>query len=102
MTRAEVIAKLDGTGMPFAPIGKPEELFDDPHLNAGGMEPVTLDSGAVTKLPTIPLEMDGKRPGSPSTLPLPGADARSVLAALGYPADKVASLIASGAVEESA
>lgn len=102
MTRAEVIAKLDGTGMPFAPIGKPEELFDDPHLNAGGMEPVTLDSGAVTKLPTIPLEMDGKRPGSPSALPLPGADARSVLTALGYPADKVASLIASGAVEESA
>lgn len=102
MTRAEVIAKLDGTGMPFAPIGKPEELFDDPHLNAGGMEPVTLDSGAVTKLPTIPLEMDGKRPGSPSALPLPGADARSVLAALGYPADKVDSLIASGAVEESA
>ncbi len=101
MTRAEVIAKLDGTGMPFAPIGKPEELFDDPHLNAGGMEPVTLDTGAETKLPTIPLEMDGKRPGAPSALPLPGADARAVLAALGYPADRIAALIESGAVEES-
>jgi crotonobetainyl-CoA:carnitine CoA-transferase CaiB-like acyl-CoA transferase len=101
MTRAEVIAKLDGTGMPFAPIGKPEELFDDPHLNAGGMEPVTLDTGAETKLPTIPLEMGGKRPGAPSALPLPGADARAVLAALGYPADKIAALIESGAVEES-
>jgi crotonobetainyl-CoA:carnitine CoA-transferase CaiB-like acyl-CoA transferase len=101
MTRAEVIAKLDGTGMPFAPIGKPEELFDDPHLNAGGMEPVTLDTGAQTKLPTIPLEMDGKRPGAPSALPLPGADARAVLAALGYPADRIAALIESGAVEES-
>lgn len=101
MTRAEVIAKLDGTGMPFAPIGKPEELFDDPHLNAGGMEPVTLDTGAQTKLPTIPLEMDGKRPGAPSALPKPGEDARAVLADLGYSADRIASLIESGAVEES-
>ncbi|MFN9579567.1 MAG: CaiB/BaiF CoA transferase family protein [Novosphingobium sp.] len=101
MTRAEVIAKLDGTGMPFAPIGKPEELFDDPHLNAGGMEPVTLDTGAETKLPTIPLEMDGKRPGAPSALPKPGADARAVLADLGYSAERIAGLIDSGAVEES-
>ena len=101
MTRAEVIAKLDGTGMPFAPIGRPEELFDDPHLNAGGMEPVTLDTGTETKLPTIPLEMDGKRPGAPSVLPLPGADARAVLAGLGYPAERIAALIETGAVEES-
>ena len=101
MTRAEVVAKLDGTGMPFAPIGKPEELFDDPHLAAGGLEPVTLDSGEQTRLPTIPLEMDGKRPGGATALPLPGADARAVLAALGYAEDKIAALIDSGAVEES-
>lgn len=101
MTRAEVVAKLDGTGMPFAPIGKPEELFDDPHLAAGGLEPVTLDSGKQTRLPTIPLEMDGKRPGGATALPLPGADARAVLAALGYADDKIAALIDSGAVEES-
>lgn len=101
MTRAEVIAKLDGTGMPFAPIGRPEELFDDLHLNAGGMEPVTLDTGTVTKLPTIPLEMDGKRPGAPSALPKPGADARTVLAGLGYSAEQIATLISAGAVQES-
>jgi crotonobetainyl-CoA:carnitine CoA-transferase CaiB-like acyl-CoA transferase len=102
MTRAEVIARLDGTGMPFAPIGKPEDLFDDPHLNSGGLEPVTLDSGAKTKLPTLPLEMDGLRPGEANTLPSPGADARAVLAELGYEAAQIAALIAGGAVEESA
>ena len=101
MTRAEVVAKLDGTGMPFAPIGKPEELFDDPHLAAGGLEPVTLDSGERTRLPTIPLEMDGKRPGGATALPLPGADARAVLAGLGYSEDRIAALIECGAVEES-
>ena len=101
MTRAEVVAKLDGTGMPFAPIGKPEELFDDPHLNQGGLEPVTLDDGKITKLPTIPLEMAGGRPGAPQILAKPGEQSRSVLAALGYDDDQIAALIASGAVEES-
>ena len=101
MTRAEVVAKLDGTGMPFAPIGKPEEMFDDPHLNEGGLEPVTLDDGRQTKLPTIPLEMAGGRPGAPQQLAPPGAHSRAVLAALGYDESRIAALMASGAVEES-
>jgi crotonobetainyl-CoA:carnitine CoA-transferase CaiB-like acyl-CoA transferase len=101
MTRAEVVAKLDGTGMPFAPIGKPEELFDDPHLNQGGLEPVTLDDGRKTMLPTIPLEMAGRRPGTPQQLAKPGEHSRDVLSALGYDAEKIAALLASGAVEET-
>jgi crotonobetainyl-CoA:carnitine CoA-transferase CaiB-like acyl-CoA transferase len=101
MTRTEVVARLDGTGMPFAPIGKPEDLFDDPHLNQGGLEPVTLDDGKTTKLPTIPLEMAGGRPGAAQILARPGEQSRSVLAALGYDDDQIAALIASGAVEES-
>ncbi len=98
MTAAEVIGKLDGTGLPFAPIGKPQDMFDDPHLNEGGLEDVTLDNGTQVRLPTIPLEMGGKRVGSPQTLPKPGDDARAVLNALGYDADKADALIASGAV----
>jgi crotonobetainyl-CoA:carnitine CoA-transferase CaiB-like acyl-CoA transferase len=98
-TRAEVIARLDGSGLPFAPIGKPEELFDDPHLAAsGGLEPVTLDNGAATRLPTLPLMMDGKRPAGESTLPSPGADGRRVLADLGYSPDSIAALIDQGDV----
>jgi crotonobetainyl-CoA:carnitine CoA-transferase CaiB-like acyl-CoA transferase len=102
MTRAEVIARLDGTGLPFAPIGRPEDMFDDPHLQAGGLEDVTLDNGTKVRLPTIPLEMDGKRIGAPQALPKPGRDARAVLAALGYPQARIDELIAAGSVEESA
>lgn len=101
MTRAEVIAKLDGSGLPFAPIGKPEDLFDDPHLQHGGLEDVTLDNGTPVRLPTIPLEMDGARIGAPQELPKPGRDARGVLAALGYDEERIAALIAVGAVGES-
>jgi crotonobetainyl-CoA:carnitine CoA-transferase CaiB-like acyl-CoA transferase len=74
-TRAEVIERLEGTGLPFAPIGKPEDMFDDPHLIASGaLEPVTLANGTETHLPTIPIAFDGKLVARPSTLPAPGAD----------------------------
>ncbi len=97
--RDAVIAKLDGTGLPFAPIGRPEDMFDDPHLLAsGGLEAVTLDDGRVTYLPPLPLEMGGVRVNADSALPVPGRDSDAVLAALGYDADAIAGLRASGAV----
>ncbi|NJS15739.1 MAG: CoA transferase [Sphingopyxis sp.] len=99
LTRGEVIARLDGSGLPFAPIGKPEELFDDPHLAASnGLEPVTLDNGEETRLPTLPLMMGGRRPAAPTTLPLPGSDSTAVLRALGYDDDAITALIADGSV----
>lgn len=99
MTRAEIVAKLEGTGLPFAPIGRPEDMFDDPQLASGGLEDVTLDSGKQTRLPTIPLEMSGKRPGGSVSLPQPGADAHAILQELGYPAQRIDELIGQGAVE---
>ena len=98
-TRAEVIGKLDGTGLPFAPIGRPEDLFDDPHLLAsGGLEDVTLDDGRVTALPGLPITMDGIRGGGASVLPEPGADADAILHELGYDGAQMAALRASGAI----
>ena len=98
-TRDAVIAKLDGTGLPFAPIGRPEDMFDDPHLLAsGGLEAVTLDDGRVAYLPPLPLEMGGVRVNADAALPVPGRDSDAVLAALGYDADAIAGLKASGAV----
>lgn len=99
-TAREVIAKLDGSGLPFAPIGKPQDMFDDPHLAAGGLEDVTLDNGTSVRLPTVPLEMDGKRIGSPQELPTPGKNARAVLEELGYENGRIEALIAEGAVGE--
>lgn len=98
-TRAELIAKLDGTGLPFAPIGKPEELFDDPHLLAsGGLQDVTLTDGRTVQLPVLPIDIAGKRTGGPDQLPEPGDESDAVLAALGYSADDIAGLKAAGAV----
>lgn len=83
-TRDEVIARLEGSGLPFAPIARPEDMFDDPHLVASeGLEPVSLPGGGETRLPKLPIEMAGARPGGASALPEPGADRARVFAAFG-------------------
>ncbi|WP_299322205.1 CaiB/BaiF CoA-transferase family protein [Parasphingopyxis sp.] len=97
-TRDELIAKLDGTGLPFAPIGKPEELFDDPHLAAsGGLQDVTLTDGRTVQLPVLPIDMAGQRTGAPDTLPEPGDQSDAVLSDLGYSAEEIAALKEAGA-----
>ena len=99
-TRAEIIAKLDGSGLPFAPIAKPEDMFDDPHLNAsGGLEPVILPDGRETKLPLLPIKMNGRRLGNSPHIPVSGADTRSVLKSLGYDAGAIDALMVSGAIQ---
>ena len=98
-TSADLIAKLDGTGLPFAPIGKPEELFDDPHLAAsGGLQDVTLTDGRTVQLPVLPIDMNGARTGGPDQLPEPGDQSDAVLGALGYSESEIAALKAAGAV----
>lgn len=102
MTRGEVIARLEGTGLPFAPIAKPEDMFDDPHLLAsGGLEPVILPDGRETKLPVLPIEMGGRRATSAAAIPRAGEQSRTILASIGLTSDEIDALIASGAVEEA-
>ena len=97
-SKADLIARLDGSGLPFAPIGRPEDLFDDPHLLAGqGLAPVTLDDGTQTFLPVLPIALDGERLGG-GALPGPGADSDAVLAGLGFDATAIAALRAAEAV----
>ena len=72
-TRAELMAKCERLGLPFAPITRPAELFDDPHLNAsGGLVPVVMPNGTESKLPALPLAFNGVRPPQRRGLPAVG------------------------------
>lgn len=98
-TKAELIAKLETTGLPFAPIGKPEDMFDDPHLLAsGGLADVKLPDGRESRLPVIPIEMDGQRPGRGGDLARVGQHTAGVLRDLGIADAEIASLSAAGVV----
>jgi len=99
LDKATLMAKLEATGLPFAPIARPEELFDDPHLNAaGGLVALTLPNGVATKLPALPIEMAGRRFGLRQGLPAIGAQTRERLLAGGLSADDVDALAAAGVV----
>jgi crotonobetainyl-CoA:carnitine CoA-transferase CaiB-like acyl-CoA transferase len=99
-TKADLVARLERTGLPFAPIGKPEDLFDDPHLLAsGGLGDVTLEDGTPTKLPLLPVELDGHRPTQGGNLPRPGEHSREILRALGLGEAEIEALVADSVVQ---
>ncbi len=102
-TKAELMAKLEQTGLPFAPIAKPEELFDDPHLNAGaGLVEITVPDGEhagdKARLPALPLEMAEQRFGLHHDVPRQGQHSHEVLAELGYSDAAIAAMLAAGEV----
>lgn len=69
---AELERICEEGGLPFARIQTPSDLFDDPHLNAGGMVPLTLPDGTATRIPALPIEFDAGRLGLRLPLPKPG------------------------------
>lgn len=92
-SKAQLVPILERTGLPFAPIGKPEELFDDPHLAAsGGLGETRLPDGRETRLPILPIEMDGRRPTRGGSLAMPGEHGAEILASLGIAASEIESL----------
>jgi crotonobetainyl-CoA:carnitine CoA-transferase CaiB-like acyl-CoA transferase len=96
-TRDALAAKCEALGLPYAPIVRPIELFDDPHLNgSGGLLAVTLPDGRTTKLPNLPISLDGERPALRHDLPAVGAHGGEIAAELGYSADEIAALRAAG------
>lgn len=98
MTRAELMQKLESSGLPFAPIAKPEELLDDPHLNeSGGLLDLTLPDGKSVRLPAMPFEMDGERFGARLDPPRSGEHTRAVLTELGYDDAAIDRLVDGGA-----
>jgi crotonobetainyl-CoA:carnitine CoA-transferase CaiB-like acyl-CoA transferase len=89
----ELTRKLEAIGLPFAPIAKPWDLLDDPHLVASGGLVPTKARGKTIRVPALPLEFDGERLGKRADPPAVGEHAPELLAEIGYSADEVKSLV---------
>ena len=96
----ELGAAFEKNGLPFAPITRPEDLLDDPHLNStGGLAAITLPNGQSTRTPLLPLMMDGQRLGVRRNPPRLGEHSRELLLALGYDEAGIAALCDAGATK---
>jgi crotonobetainyl-CoA:carnitine CoA-transferase CaiB-like acyl-CoA transferase len=76
----ELAPKLEAAGIPYAPIVRPEQLLDDPHLKAsGGLAPMQTDDGGSTDVVLLPITMGGRRPGVRQALARVGEHTQEVL-----------------------
>jgi crotonobetainyl-CoA:carnitine CoA-transferase CaiB-like acyl-CoA transferase len=92
------MSQLESSGLPFAPIARPENLLDDPHLNAsGGLLETTLPDGQTVRLPAMPFELDGKKLGARLNPPKSGEHTVEILRDAGYSDEDIETLIESGA-----
>src|SRR5690606_10017796 len=93
MSRADLVAKLETIGLPFAAIVRPEDLFDDPHLIAGnGLVDVTIPAGEGTRLPALPIAFDDERPVLRRDIPAIDQDGADILREIGFGEEDIAEL----------
>ena len=102
-TVAELSGIFEKHGLPFAPIVKPEELFDDPHLLAtGGLAEIRLPdgdkAGQITRAALFPLTMDGQRLKVRSDPPTLGQHTSDLLIDLGYSRNEIDTLHTQGII----
>ncbi|CAM4241790.1 Formyl-CoA transferase [Bordetella tumbae] len=100
---SELSAVFEAQGLPYAPIVKPEELYDDPHLRAtGGLAEIRLPdgerAGEITRTTLFPMTLDGQRLGVRLDPPRQGEHTAELLTDLGYDKQKIAELKARKAV----
>jgi crotonobetainyl-CoA:carnitine CoA-transferase CaiB-like acyl-CoA transferase len=99
----DLTERLEAADLPFAPIRKPEELFDDEHLIAtGGLADITLPdgerAGQTAQTTLFPFTLDGQRLGVRMSPPTLGQHTSELLAALGYTPQAIEVLRAGHAV----
>ncbi|WP_431238767.1 CaiB/BaiF CoA transferase family protein [Mycolicibacterium aichiense] len=93
-TRAEVLAALESAKLPAAPLNSPQEVLDDPHVEAMGYLKRVPFPGASRPVPLIetPFRLSATPGSIRRRAPLLGEHTDEVLAEIGYSAAEIADL----------
>ncbi len=98
-TLAQLSELFDRIGIPFSPVAKPGDLFDDPHLNAGGrMLGIEFPNGVRAPIPGLPIEMGEHQLGLRRQAPAVGEHTAEILREAGYSAAEIDQLHLRGIV----
>ena len=98
-TLPEMSKLAEEVDISFAPVARPKNLTDDPHLNVGGhMVEIEFPNGTSSRVPGLPLEMGDHTFGVRRQTPKPGEHTRDVLAEAGYSEGEIDRLAALGAI----
>jgi crotonobetainyl-CoA:carnitine CoA-transferase CaiB-like acyl-CoA transferase len=96
---AELAELFDRIDIPFAPVAKPGDLFDDPQLNAHGrMLEIAFDNGVHGKIPRLPIEIGTHDFALRRQAPAIGEHTAEVLAELGLTPGEIDVLRRSGVI----
>src|SRR6202163_2810836 len=97
LTRAEISRICEACNIGFAPIRRPDELLDDPHVAPpAAMMVVARPRGGTTPLPALPIEMDGQRLKKRLDIPRVGEHSAAVALELGCEPALIEELVAEG------
>jgi crotonobetainyl-CoA:carnitine CoA-transferase CaiB-like acyl-CoA transferase len=89
----EMISLCEKAGIPFSPIARPEDLFEDRQLNeGGGLVEVALPGGRKTKLPRIPVRVGPYDFGLRLQPPAMGEGTRAILKSVPFSDEEIEQL----------
>src|SRR5205085_9381512 len=95
----KLVAKLEELNIPFGPLARPGDLFDDRHLNAGGrLLETVLPTGKVAKIPGLPREIGGRKTEIRMQPPKKGEHTRAVLHEAGFRDEEIKRLLSEATV----
>jgi crotonobetainyl-CoA:carnitine CoA-transferase CaiB-like acyl-CoA transferase len=98
-TVAELTAIFDAIDIPFSPVAKPGDLFDDPQLNAQGrMLDIDFPNGVSAKIPRLPVEIGDHDFGLRRQAPSVGEHTAEVFRELGVTMAELDGLRARGVI----
>ncbi|WP_439402823.1 CaiB/BaiF CoA transferase family protein [Bradyrhizobium sp. DASA03068] len=98
--KADLAARLEQLDLPYAPVNKPGDLFDDPHLSgSGGLTDIRLPDGREAKTPLLPICMDGMRLPNRYDPPGIGEHSSEILSEIGMSAKEIEALRQAGTIK---
>lgn len=83
----ELLVRFEEIGIPYSPIAKPADMYDNPHvMRPGGLATSRMPDGSTFRAPSLPFEVDGEMLTGGGDLPSIGQDTETVLAGIGLDA----------------